>query len=51
LDYRLLLAPDDRRRYWSILLLASLASLAADFTPLGVVEAKLVVPPDHGPVH
>jgi hypothetical protein len=33
------------------LILASPASLAVDCTPLGTVEAKVVVPPDHGVVH
>jgi hypothetical protein len=33
------------------LLLASPASLAPDCTPLGAVEAKVVVPTDHGVVH
>jgi hypothetical protein len=33
------------------LLLASPAALAPDCTPLGVVEAKVVVPPEHGVVH
>jgi hypothetical protein len=35
----------------AILILASPASLASDCTPLGPVEVKVIVPPQHGVVH
>jgi hypothetical protein len=51
MDESLTLAPDGRRRNCSALLLASPASLTADFTPLSAVEATVVVPPGNGAVH